>query len=415
MEYTIKERTSTEATVQVTVSPKAVREQIEAVYLRYAKEIRVPGFRKGRVPRNFLDSRFGAETFLEEAQDDLQRRFLPEALMAEALRPVSTPTLNVVSFGEADSFVFDATFAVLPEVELPDYPGMKVEVPANPPITDEDVQRTLEEIQTQFGTLGEKDGSDVADGDIVRVKEGEQEWDTRADADNPVMKHLIGAAVGSDVDIDTELPDGKEFKTTLHVVGLREIVLPEIDDELAKDAGFDDLDMLRTDIRTKLTEQRAERYEQLVDGLVLEALVEKTEIPLPDAFVDELVDDEVERIKESIERNDSSMSYEEYLERRETTEETLRGEIRESVERRARRELTVQAAAKALEISIGEEELGELAKAEAETVGEEPLRFVARLKAEERWDDYRSSKVNERVFAALREAVDLQEKENVDS
>ena len=408
-QYELKDRQATEATVQVTVPSNAVQNQIEAVYQRYAKQMRVPGFRKGKVPRSFLDSRFGRDVFVEEAQDDLQRLHLPNALSELALRAVSVPQVDVVSFDESAAFVFDATFSILPEVELVDAAKLKIDVPANPAVTDEDVQRTLEEIQTQFGTVGEKEGDTVSDGDIVHVKEQGQEWDTRADGENPVTKALIGANVGDTVDVSTELPDGKTFEGSFTVLGLREIVLPEIDDELAKDAGFDDLEALRSDIRTKLGEQRTEQHRRVVNGLILDELVNRTDIPLPEAFLEELLDEELERMKSSFDQPNAQFGFAEYLERREMSEEELREEIRESIARRLRRELVLQKLAKDFQIMIDDEELGKLAKPDAEAQSQDPLRFVAQIKAEEKWEEYRQSKVNQRIFERLRGLVTLRE------
>ena len=407
--YEVKDRGATEATVQITVSADGVRSALENVYRRYGREIRVPGFRKGHVPRNYLDSRFGRDVFLAEAQDDLQRESVPEALIALGLNPVSRPEANVVSFSEDDAFVFDVTFGVLPEIELPELSKVSAEVPVLGEVTDEDVEGTLGEIQTQFGTLGEKEGDTVGEGDIVRVKEKDQEWDTRADVENPITKHLIGQAIGSTVDVDATLPDDRELKTTFEILGLREVVLPEIDDELAKDAGFDDLEALKTDITARIGKGRANRHSQLVNTRLLDAIVEMVEIPLPEGFIGELLEEEQERMKSSFSDPKASMSFDEYLARREITEEELHAEIRESIELRVRRELTLSRLAETLEIAVDDEELGELAKQDAEDAGEDALRFVARLKAEERWESYRTSKVNERVFAKVREDATVKE------
>ena len=410
-DYQITERQATETTIQVSVPADGVSQQIDAVYREYAKEVRVPGFRKGRVPRSFLDSRFGRDVFLQEAQDELQRKYLPLALDSLDLRPVSRPEMDVVSFGESEPFVFRATFATLPEVALPETVGLEIEIPALKEVSEDDVHGALEDVQNQFGVLGELEGESVSEGDLVRVKEGEQEWDTRAMGENPVTQHLVGADVGSTVEIDTELPDGKAFKTTLEVVGLRQIILPEIDDDLAKDAGYDDLDALTTDIRERLERRRNDVHRQLVQSALLDALLAKTEIPLPAAFVDELVDDEVTRLRESLSRSESGQTFEAYLEGREQTEDEFRSELRDSVEGRVRRELILHRLAEAFELSIDDEELTSLAEGEAEDFGEDPMRFVARLKAEDRWESYRQSKVNERIFEALRESATIKEKE----
>ncbi len=409
--YEVTQRNETEATVRVTIAPDEVNKGIDSVYRRYAREVRIPGFRKGHVPRHLLESRFGRDVFIAEAKEDLQRQHVPEALSTLDLRPVSTPRLEEVSHGESEPLVFSVTFAILPDVVLPKLEDLEVTVPALRPTSEEDIQQALTDVQSHFSTLAEKDGDTVSDGDIVRVRENDQEWDTRAEADNPVTKHLIDAKVGADVAIDADLPGGKPFRTTLSVAGLHQIVLPEIDDELAKDAGFDDLAALKADIETNLTEQRFEHHKRLTNTALLDALIGKTEIPLPQAFLDELVDEELERVKTSFDSPDSSSTFEEYLERRERSEEAFAEEIRDSVSHRVRRELVLRQLGREMKIAIDDEELTNIGQAEAEERGEEPLRFAAELKANDRWDDYRASKVNERVFQALRDAATVREEE----
>jgi trigger factor len=409
--FEVTQRDETEATVQVTIAPDEVQKGLESVYRRYAREVRIPGFRKGHVPRHLLESRFGRDAFIAEAKEDLQRQYVPEALSALDLRPVSTPRLEEVSHAESEPFVFSLTFSILPDLALPNLEELEVTVPVARPISDEDVRQALTEVQSHFSTLVEKEGDTVGDGDIVRVRENGEEWDTRAASDNPVTKRLIGAKVGADVEIDAELAEGKPLRTTLSVVGLQQIVLPEIDDELAKDAGFADLAALEADIRAKLGEQRAEHHRRLTNTVLLDALVEKSEIPLPEPFLDELVEEELERAKSSFDAPDSTSTFPEYLERRGLDEASFAGEIRDSISHRVRRELVLRQLGRDLEIEIDDEELTSLAKAEAEERGEEPLRFVARLKADDRWSDYRASRVNERVFRALRDAATIREEE----
>jgi len=408
-EYTIAGRGATEAKVRVTVPPAEVRTRLEDIYRRYAREVSIPGFRKGHIPRHLLDSRFGRETFLTEVREELERKHLPAALSELALRPVSTPSFEVVSFDESEPFVFEASFAVLPEVELPDYHDIEVSVEKVEPVSEEDIERTLEEVRAEFAVLAEKEGDTVSDGDIVRVRENEHEWDTRVNSENSITRFLIGAKVGSDVDIDTELPDGRKIVTRLHVLGLRQVVLPEVDDELAKDAGFESLDALKADIRVKIGENRTEQHRRLVEGKLVDALIERTDIPLPDPFIDDLVEEELAKMKASLEDPDSEMTFEEYLAQREIDEDKLREEIRQSVSRRVRRELILRNIAEAEGIEIDDKKLEGIATEEAEAIGDDPIRFIARLKAEDRWDDYRVSKVNERVFDILLKSATVKE------
>ena len=409
--YQMTDRQEIAATIQVTIPAAGISQQIEAVYKEYAREVNVPGFRKGRVPRSFLDSRFGRDVFLQEAQEELQRAHLPIALTELALNPVSTPQLEIVSFDEAEQFVFTAAFAILPDIELPDTNGLAATVPPLKAVTEDDLKQALDDIQQQFGVLGEKEGDQISDGDLVRVREGEQEWDTRAMNDNPVTVKLVGAAVGSTVEIDAELPDGKALKTKLEVVGLRQVILPDIDDDLAKDAGYDDLEALKKDIETRIAARRKDLHQQWVDSALLQALLEKMKIPLPESFVNDLVEEEMERLQKSFERRESSRTFADYLEQREKTEDELKEEIKLSVEERVRRELVLQQLAIDLDIKIDDEELGKLAEQDAAEYDEDPVRFTARLKAEDRWSEYRVGKMNERIFAMLTETAIITEEE----
>jgi len=409
--YAITRRDPTEATVEVTIAPDEVARGVESIYREYAREVRIPGFRKGHVPRHLLESRFGRETFLAEAKAELRRQYAPQAFDELGLQPVTTPQLEEDPHAEGEPLVFRLTFSVLPEIVLPKLEELDATVPRLVPVSEEDVRLALEDVSEHFSTLEEKEGGTVSEGDIVHVREGDREWDARAAADGPIASRLIGAAVGSDVEIDVELADGERVQTTLSVVGLRQIVLPEIDDELAKDAGFDDLDALKADILAQLAKQRSEQHAQLTHTRLVDGLIERTDIPLPDAFLDELVDEELERVKGSFTSKTSSLTFDEYLARREQSEEGLRQEIRDAASRRVRRELTLRRLAKHFEIAVDDDELTRLAEAEAADRDEDPLRFVAQIRANERWEDYRAAKVNERVFEALRRAATVREEE----
>ena len=124
-DYTIKERSTTEITLRISIDGAAVQKALTATYDRYARQIRIPGFRKGHVPRNFLDSRFGEDRFWEETQEVLQKEHLANALSELDLRPVTRPRAETVSFGKGEPFVFDVHFSVFPEIELPEYRGSR--------------------------------------------------------------------------------------------------------------------------------------------------------------------------------------------------------------------------------------------------------------------------------------------------
>lgn len=411
-EYQITERQEIAATVEVSIPAEQVAHQIEQTYKEYAREVSVPGFRKGNVPRAFLDHRFGREIFLEEARDELQRTFLPIALDELELHPVSRPDMEVVSFGENDPFVFRARFDTLPTITLPAYQGLEVTVPATRPVSDDDVDEALQEVQHQFAVLGEREGDTVAEGDLVQVKSGDQAWDVRATHESPITRSLVGARVADTVDVNDVLASGESVRMTLEITGLRQVILPEISDELGKDAGYDSLEALKAEIRAQIAQRRADLHDQQIDGGLLETILQKMHIPLPDRFVHDLVEEELDHLRESMKRPGSRHSFAEYLEKLEKSEQEVREEIRASIERRLRQELVLGKLASDLAISLDDAALDALAKQDAEKLDEDPLRFMARLKAEDRWEGYRQRKTNDRIFATLRETAVIREEES---
>lgn len=409
--YAIKDRSATEVTVRVTVEAPDVQHGIDAIYRRYGREAKIPGFRKGRVPRTFLDSRFGREMFLEEAQRALEEEHLSKALAALELRPITPPAVNEVTFDEGGPFVFEASFSVLPELELPQYRGIELTVEPIQEATDEDVQSALEDIRQQFGTLAAKEGEVVNDGDIVHVKEGEEEWDARAEIDNPVTAPLVGRKVGETVEIDLDHSEAESSHATLSILGLKEVVLPEIDDELAKDAGYESLAALKADIKNKLEKARAEKQKRTAKLNLLDRLVDQLKLPLPEALVERVATEELERLKGNLGHPRSPLPFEEYLKSQGKSEEGVKADYRELVTRRLRRELVLQKLADKEGIAIDDAEFEKIASAEAKKEGENPLRFIARLKAEDRFEDYRAEKVNDRVLDLLYETAKITKEE----
>ena len=408
-QYEIKERSATDVTVQVTVDAETVKNAIDTVYRRYSKEVEIPGFRKGRVPRAYLDSRFGVELFTEEAQKDLTEEHLSKALADLDLRPVTTPEVENVSSDADGPFVFTASFSVLPEIELPEYRGIELKVKPLEDVTEEEMNGTLEEIRRRFATLAPKESDTIEDGDILHVKEGEKEWDMRVDSENKVTGKMIGHKKGEAVDLEIERDDADPLHATLEVMEISNVVLPEIDDDLAKDAGFDSLEEMKADIREKIALAKSERRVERIKGDLLDHIVSQLDLPLPEKMVEEMAAEDLERFKENLEHPEAPMTFDEYLKEREKSEDELLSEFREDVTQRLRRELVMAKLIEAEGISISDEELEKIATEEAKENNEDPIRFIARLKANDQWDAYRTEKTNARIFDLLYENAKLVE------
>ncbi len=405
----IKERSATNVTLQVTVDPATVKNAVDSVYRRYSKQAQIPGFRKGRVPRAYLDSRFGSELFTEEAQKDLEEEHLKEAIVELDLRPVKSPEVESASFEEDGAFIFTASFPVLPEVELPEYRGIELTVEPPQDVTEDEVNGALEEIRGRFATLAPKGSDTIEDGDVVRVKQGEEEYDVRVDSNNPVTTNMIGHKVDENVELEVPREGEDPLRTTLTVSEVKKVVVPEIDDELAKDAGFDSLDELSADIKGKIVTSKTQQREQKIKGQLLDQVVSQIEIPLPEQMVEDMAKEDLQQLKERLEDPKAPMTFDEFLEKREKDEEGLLSELREDVVQRLRRDLVMAKLIESEGVVISDEELEQLANEEAKAREEDPIRFIARLKANEEWEAYRRSKVSGRVLDVLYENAKLNE------
>jgi len=408
--YELKERSDTAVTVQVTVNPETVKNALDNTYRSYGREASVPGFRKGRVPRGVLDARYGHKLFLEETQKELQQQHLGKALAELELNPVAPPEIKPVSSDEKKPFVFEASFPVLPDFDLPEYKGIKLETEPIKGVTDDDVKLAVDHICARFGTIVPKDGDTVSEGDVVHVKEGDKEWDAHAEERNPVGGKLIGHKVGETVSVDVELPKDKTLSTSLSIVSLKEIKIPEADDELAKDAGYESLEALQAKVKESLQDSQAREREKEIKARLLDWVIDQANIPLPEVLVEEMATEEVEQLKKNLSEPRSPLSFEDYLSKQEKSEEEIQADYRENVTRRLRRELVLQRIAKAEDISFTDEELEETATTEAKETEEDPIRFIAELKANEHWEDYRLAKVNMGVFDVLYKNAVLSEK-----
>ena len=411
--YKIKARTATDVTLEITVPEPEVRQALDAVYRRYSREVEIPGFRKGHVPRSLLDARIGADVFREEAQKDLEEKHIPQALAALDLHPVTPPEPKKAELEEGKPYTFEVSFSVLPEFALPEYKGIELTVPPDEGVSEEEIQEALADIRQRFGTLVPKDAEAVSDGDIVHVKEGDEEWDARAASDNPVTAQLIGHKVGETVEITLEVEEGKTVNTSLTILGLKEISLPEIDDELARDAGYDSLDVLKADVKERLEKARARERKHKIELKLLDKLIDQVEIPLPQTLVEEIAEEELDELKKNLAHPRAPFSFEEYLKEKEQTEDEVRADYRTRVAQRIRRELMLRRIAEAEGIEIADDELEEIATEEAEKEGENPLKFIAKLKADEKWEDYRTAKVNARVLELLYQNANIKEEQEV--
>ncbi len=304
MKSVVETLNPTRVKLAVEVPFSELEPSIQSAYKKIAKQVTVPGFRKGKVPPVVIDQRFGRAVVLQEAVNDALPALYGQALQDNELRPLGQPEVDVTEFGDGQELKFTAEVDVRPDITLPQWEGLEVQVD-DIEVTDEDVENQLTALQSRFGTLVGVDRP-AAEGDFVVI-------DLKAFQDGEPVEDGQATGVSYQIGAGTEMLDGLDaaltglsagesttFKTTLvgthegmevdcevTVTSVKEQQLPDLDDEFAQLASeFDTLDELREDLRERA--RRAKRLQQAVQARdkILDALLEAVgEVPLPEGLV----------------------------------------------------------------------------------------------------------------------------------
>ena len=293
----------TRVKLTVEVPFEELKPSLDAAYRKIGAQVTIPGFRKGKVPPRVIDQRFGRATVLDEAVNEALPKFYGEALEANDVSPLGQPEVDVTSFEDGQQLTFTAEVDVRPEFDLPDYDGLEVTVD-DADVSDAEVDEQLDGLRERFATLTGVDRA-AADGDFVSIDlsasvAGEAVDDLTAKGLSYQVgqgslldgldEAITGLAAGEKADFPTALVGGdhagEEATVTVEVKSVKERELPELDDDFAQTASeFDTLDELRADVRTRVEGMKAVQQGVQARDRVLEALLAKVEIPLPEGVI----------------------------------------------------------------------------------------------------------------------------------
>lgn len=346
---------------------------LDAAYRRWAKQIKVAGFRKGKVPRQIIDARVGAGTVRSEALEDALPEMYRVGIRQEEIEPIAPPEIDIVTFEAGSPIVFEATIDTRPEVTLPDLASIAYEAPGSD-VTDEEVDAQLDRLRDRFAEL-ETVGRPVQDGDYALIDlNGTVHGNPVEGASQPDFLYEVGSRTGPSK-LDAELAGSKpgeilrfsdtmtseqgeqEVSFTVLVKEVKGKKLPPLDDELAKTMGeFDTLDELKDDLRTRLSEMKANLVEEQIRSGVLEALLEVSELEPPEKLVEAEFEHRIQHLNEDLKRSGLTMA--DYESQAGVTELELRRDLREQAARSVKAELLLEEVAREQEIEVTEEDMG---------------------------------------------------------
>ncbi|WP_264803418.1 trigger factor, partial [Cytobacillus sp. NCCP-133] len=358
-------------------------------FKKVVKQVNVPGFRKGKMPRGMFEKRFGIESLYQDAVDFLLPEAYANAIGETGIEPVDRPEIDVEQIEKGKSLIFKATVTVKPEVKLGEYKGLEVK-PLDTNVTEEDVSNELTSLQERQAELAVKEEGKAENGDTV-VMDFEGFVDGEAfeggKAENYSLElgsgqfipgfedQLAGTAAGESKDVEITFPEeyhaaelaGKPatFKVTVHEIKTKQ--LPELDDEFAKDADeeVETLDALKEKIKTRLEESKKHEAEHHVRDTVVEEAAANAEMEIPSAMVDTEVNRMMQEFEQRLQMQ--GMNLELYFQFSGQDEAALREQMKEEAEKRVRVNLTLEAIAKAENIEVTDEEATEELNKMAET------------------------------------------------
>jgi trigger factor len=436
METKVKELPNSRAEVEVEVPAKDVERATSRAARAMAREMRMPGFRKGKAPPSLVIQRIGFGAVLEEAIREALPEWYESALLGSGVSPIGDPSIEMVSTPEAEGepLAFKFEVGVRPTATLGDYKGLEVGK-AETEVPDDLIDTEIARIREGFARLEPVERA-AAEGDALLIDfegfvddkafEGGKAEDYLLQLGSGQLiegfeEQLTGARAGEEPKVEVTFPEdyqaeqlaGEDAVFQIKVKEVREKILPELDDDFASDASeFETLEELRADIREKVGAAYGQRAEEDFQIAAVDAAVAKAKVEIPADLVTARATERFERLERQLAQR--GMDPNAYLQMQGKTRDEVIEESKPDAERDLKREAVVTAIAEAEEIEVSDEEMAEALAHSAEHERTTPEKLLARLRENGRdamvRDDIRARKAIELV-AAEATAIPLEQAE----
>ncbi len=375
------------------IEQEKVKEGLDRAFVKVRKTLNVPGFRKGKVPRQIFNQRFGEEALFQDALDILLPEVYSAAIDEAGIDPVDTPQVNIESMEKGETWVLTAEVTVKPEVKLGDYKGLEVEK-RETELTTEELEAELKQLQERQAELVVKEDAPAENGDTVILDfegfkdgvafEGGQAENHSLELGSGQFipgfeEKLVGLKAGDEADIELTFPEEYHaedlagqpvvFKVKLHEIKIKEV--PALDDELAKDIDeeVETLDELKEKISKRLQEAKEESVAQAKQEEVIAKAVENAEVDIPHAMVHHEADHLMNHFAQDLQAQ--GLTPELYYQFTGQTEEAMHAQMEKDAEKRVKMNLVLEAIAEAENIEPTEEAIDEEISTLAEKYGME--------------------------------------------
>ncbi|HDC9037257.1 trigger factor [Staphylococcus aureus] len=379
MTATWEKKEGNEGLLTVTVPAEKVNKALDQAFKKVVKQINVPGFRKGKVPRPIFEQRFGVEALYQDAIDILLPDAYGEAIDETDIKPVAQPEVSVTQIEKGKDFIFEATVTVEPEVKLGDYKGLEIEKQETE-LSDDELQEAIDHSLGHLAEMVVKEDGVVENGDTVNIDfsgsvDGEEFEGGQAEGYDLEIgsglfipgfeEQLEGMKVDEEKDVVVTFPEeyhaeelaGKEatFKTKVNEIKFKEV--PELTDEIANelDAEANTVDEYKENLRKRLAEQKATDAENVEKEEAITKATDNTTIDIPEAMVNTELDRMVSEFAQRIQQQ--GLDLQTYFQISGQDETQLREQMKDDAEQRVKTNLTLTAIAEAEKIEATDEDI----------------------------------------------------------
>jgi len=411
----------TRAKLTIEVPFEELKPSLDAAYKKIAQQINVPGFRKGKVPPMVIDRQVGRSVVLDEAINEALPQLYVQALQDNDVQPLAQPEIDITRFEDNETLEFTAEVDVRPVIDLPEYDGIEVSVD-DITVGDQDVEEQVQSLRERFATLNEVDRP-AADGDFAvidltassggEVVEGAEATGMsyqigRGGMLDGLDDALVGMQVGEEKTFTSQLVGGdqigQDVDVQVKVTAVKEQELPELDDDFAQTASeFDTIAELEEDVRGRVARGRRLEQAAAARDSVLEQLLDRVAVPLPDTVVDAELQSRREGIVSQL--ASAGMTMEQYLDTEEQTVDEFEADLEERVREAVAAQYVLDEVAKKEEIGVEQSELSEHIFRRAQQSGQNPYEFARHMVEHNHIPEMVSEVVRGKALATLVEGA----------
>jgi len=425
LKYKIKKQENDEVILEVEIEKSEVKTELNKTCNDLSYKVKIPGFRKGKIPRNILEMHLTKEYLYEKTADELIEKTYYDAIKQSKIEPIDRPSVKVIQIEEEKPLIYEITVKVKPEVKIGSFDKIEVKKEAVK-ILKKDVDSEILRMQESQAKLIITKDRKAKEGDFliidsesfvdgVPLKDGKmnkQLIELGKNNSPEINKKLIGCSIGEEKDIVIKVPEnskdkelaGKDISYKIKVLEIKEKELPKIDDDFAKNFGnYKDLNEFKKSIKENLKNRAENISKNNYESELINKVEEVCEVKVPEVLVDREVNYMIKTLEEDLKTK--NISLEDYLKSIKADESKLKKEYKSVAEKRVKKELILDKIAKDQKIEATDEELKKKIEEIAKDVKQDPIKVEATFKKNNNIDGLKETIRREKIFEYISKQI----------